>query len=282
MNARVSLRLAHGWSQGDAADRWNERWPDDLKTFKNISYSERWPAASGYTPSLDVLTKLAQLYECHVAELLSARSRTIGPSDPVYRARTRPATLAGSDSSCQHGRRLRRSRRRAHPTPGRPHRPPRIRQTSRTWPARPCCGQPSWTRPSTVERSCSSSGSRSRGRGRSRPTAKAAVTAGAPAPTGETAQPVRHLAQRVRLLQHRAGPPSSPTCTTSLVRQQDSNPPRSRASRSRAGPLVTMHLSVDGLTATGTWEERTSHRLLQGCGVQGSYSTTPPRRPEDG
>lgn len=86
VNARVALRLAHGWSQGDAADRWNERWPDDLKTFKNISYWERWPAPSGYTPSLDVLTKLAELYECHVAELLTdgADNRV---SDPVYRAR---------------------------------------------------------------------------------------------------------------------------------------------------------------------------------------------------
>jgi hypothetical protein len=31
VNARVALRLAHGWSQGDAADRWNARWPDDPK-----------------------------------------------------------------------------------------------------------------------------------------------------------------------------------------------------------------------------------------------------------
>jgi hypothetical protein len=33
VNARVAMRLAHGWSQGDVADRWNARWPDDLKTF---------------------------------------------------------------------------------------------------------------------------------------------------------------------------------------------------------------------------------------------------------
>lgn len=37
LNARVALRYAHGWSQR-AADEWNQRWPDDLKTFKNFSY----------------------------------------------------------------------------------------------------------------------------------------------------------------------------------------------------------------------------------------------------
>lgn len=70
LNPRNSLRLAHGWSQREAADLWNERWPDDPKTFKNFSYWEMWPSATGYTPSLEVLTKLAELYECNVADLL--------------------------------------------------------------------------------------------------------------------------------------------------------------------------------------------------------------------
>lgn len=85
-NARAALRLAHGWSQNDVADRWNERWPDDLKTFKNISYWERWPAATGYEPSLDVLAKLAELYACQLADLLVdvADHRA---DDPVHRAR---------------------------------------------------------------------------------------------------------------------------------------------------------------------------------------------------
>lgn len=38
LNARSAFRLAHGWSQQEAADRWNERWPADPKTFKNFSY----------------------------------------------------------------------------------------------------------------------------------------------------------------------------------------------------------------------------------------------------
>jgi hypothetical protein len=70
VNARVALRLAHGWSQQTAANEWNERWPADPKTFKNISYWELWPSSSGRAPSLDVLGKLAQLYECSVADLL--------------------------------------------------------------------------------------------------------------------------------------------------------------------------------------------------------------------
>jgi hypothetical protein len=71
VNARVALRLAHGWSQRQAAEQWNRRWPDDPKTFKNLSYWEVWPAPSGYAPSLAVLDRLAQLYECSVGDLLA-------------------------------------------------------------------------------------------------------------------------------------------------------------------------------------------------------------------
>ena len=71
VNARVALRLARGWSQGQAADRWNERWPAEPKTFKSFSYWENWPGRTGYAPSLDVLARLAELYECHIADLLA-------------------------------------------------------------------------------------------------------------------------------------------------------------------------------------------------------------------
>jgi hypothetical protein len=70
VNARVALRLAHGWTQQRAADEWTNRWPDDPKTFKNFSYWEQWPSVSGYEPSLDVLTRLAELYQCAVVDLL--------------------------------------------------------------------------------------------------------------------------------------------------------------------------------------------------------------------
>lgn len=70
VNARVALRYAHGWSQRRAADEWNWRWPDELKTFKNFPYWELWPSSTGHAPSFDNLSKLAQLYECAVSDLL--------------------------------------------------------------------------------------------------------------------------------------------------------------------------------------------------------------------
>lgn len=71
VSMRAAMRLAHGWSQREASDLWNARWPADPKTFKNFSYWETWPAATGHAPSLDVLTRLAELYECTVSELLT-------------------------------------------------------------------------------------------------------------------------------------------------------------------------------------------------------------------
>lgn len=71
INARVAFRLGHGWSQRQAAEHWNERWPADPKTFKNFSYWENWPSKTGYAPSLGVLSHLAELYECRVSDLLA-------------------------------------------------------------------------------------------------------------------------------------------------------------------------------------------------------------------
>ena len=69
-NARVALRYAHEWSQRQAADKWNQRWPDELKTFKSFSYWEQWPSSTGHVPTFDNLSKLAELYECAVSDLL--------------------------------------------------------------------------------------------------------------------------------------------------------------------------------------------------------------------
>jgi hypothetical protein len=95
VNARVALRLVHGWSQQDAADRWNDLWPDDPKTFKNFSYWERWPSRTGYEPSLGVLSKLAELYHCHVADLL-ADSQDFRAQDAAHRARETLGAVANS------------------------------------------------------------------------------------------------------------------------------------------------------------------------------------------
>jgi hypothetical protein len=71
LNGRVAMRLAHGWGQADVAEAWNRRWPQDPKTFKNISYWETWPASTGHAPSLVVLGRLAELYECDAADLIA-------------------------------------------------------------------------------------------------------------------------------------------------------------------------------------------------------------------
>ncbi|MGQ0718414.1 MAG: hypothetical protein ACT4NP_14105 [Pseudonocardiales bacterium] len=70
VNPRVAFRLAHAWSQRQAAEEWNQRWPDEPKTLKSFSYWEIWPSTTGHEPSLDVLGKLAQLYECSVSDLV--------------------------------------------------------------------------------------------------------------------------------------------------------------------------------------------------------------------
>jgi len=86
VNARVSFRIARGWSQSEAADRWNERWPDDPKTFKNFSYWEQWPNKTGYAPSLEVVGRLAELYGCRVSDLL-VDAADYRQSDPMHASR---------------------------------------------------------------------------------------------------------------------------------------------------------------------------------------------------
>jgi len=71
VNPRVAFRLARGWSQREAAEEWNRRWPDDPKTLKKFSYWELWPGETGHEPPLEVLTRLANLYECNVGDLLA-------------------------------------------------------------------------------------------------------------------------------------------------------------------------------------------------------------------
>lgn len=71
VNARAAQRMARGWSQREAADEWNARWPDDPKTFKNFSAWELWPGPTGHAPSLATLDRLARLYECAPGDLLA-------------------------------------------------------------------------------------------------------------------------------------------------------------------------------------------------------------------
>lgn len=98
INMRIALRLARGWSQRDAAEQWTARWPTDPKTFKNFSYWELWPADSGRAPSLEVLSKLAELYECHIADLLSDCA-DFRSADDAHRHHQQFAVLNDSDTT---------------------------------------------------------------------------------------------------------------------------------------------------------------------------------------
>ncbi|MGH3914784.1 MAG: hypothetical protein ACRDTC_15455 [Pseudonocardiaceae bacterium] len=70
INARVALRLVRSWSQSRAAEEWNRYWPDEPKTFKNFSYWESWPSSTGHAPSLNVLGRLARIYQCSISDLV--------------------------------------------------------------------------------------------------------------------------------------------------------------------------------------------------------------------
>lgn len=97
VNARVAHRLARGWSQREAADAWNARWPDDPKTFKNFSTWELWPSSTGHAPSLTTLDRLAQLYECTAGDLLTDMPNHGVASDQVaHQANASLAMVRGS------------------------------------------------------------------------------------------------------------------------------------------------------------------------------------------
>jgi hypothetical protein len=70
LNARLAFRLAHGWTQDDAARAWSARWPSDPKSGKSFSYWESWPAAGGRAPTPAILRRLAELYHCRPGDLL--------------------------------------------------------------------------------------------------------------------------------------------------------------------------------------------------------------------
>ncbi|MGH1554629.1 hypothetical protein ACRAWF_30020 [Streptomyces sp. L7] len=97
VNARVAPWLARGLSQRQVAELWNGRWPDDPKTFKNISTWELWPASTGHAPSLDTLDRLAQLYECSVADLLADLPNHGPPPPHPSPAPAGPAPVVGVD-----------------------------------------------------------------------------------------------------------------------------------------------------------------------------------------
>lgn len=77
VNCRVAFRYACGLTQQNVVDKWNQLWPSDRPlTTAQISFWEVWPAPSGRPPSVEVLTRLARIYQCDVADLIDSRGST--------------------------------------------------------------------------------------------------------------------------------------------------------------------------------------------------------------
>ena len=72
----TAFRLAHGWTQEEVADRYNDAWPSESpKTYKHLSAWENWrpgtpPGSTARLTSYQNLDRLAQLYQCAVVDLL--------------------------------------------------------------------------------------------------------------------------------------------------------------------------------------------------------------------
>jgi len=88
VNSRVAHRLAHGMTQQQVADAWNELWPaadgESPITHKQISYWEAWPAPTGRAPSAQVLDRLARIYHCSAGDLLDGEDYAyLDPAAPA-------------------------------------------------------------------------------------------------------------------------------------------------------------------------------------------------------
>lgn len=101
LTPRRALRLAHTkngrcWTQKDAAEAWGDLLPDErTPEAKEISRWETWPRQGGQRPSFETLDKLAQVYECRVADLIADIGDYSG-RDKVNTLST-PATVAASE-----------------------------------------------------------------------------------------------------------------------------------------------------------------------------------------
>jgi hypothetical protein len=52
VNMRAALRMVRDWSQRDAAERWNSRWPDDSKTSRTFRIGNYGRRQLGTPPRL--------------------------------------------------------------------------------------------------------------------------------------------------------------------------------------------------------------------------------------
>ncbi len=97
VGSRIAYRYAHGLTQQQAADRWNDLWPSvdgqTAITHKHISYWEAWPAPTGRAPSAEA--SIAWLASIGAVPRISSTARTTA-SRTTVRSR-----LAANQSHCQ-------------------------------------------------------------------------------------------------------------------------------------------------------------------------------------
>jgi len=93
------MRLAHGLTQWQVAQAWNDRWPpeDDGAgiTGQIVSYWETWPR-SGREPTVRTLCRLALIYQCTISDLVYGEN--YGGPDEADDAR-RPASIAQPEAA---------------------------------------------------------------------------------------------------------------------------------------------------------------------------------------
>jgi tetratricopeptide (TPR) repeat protein/transcriptional regulator with XRE-family HTH domain len=98
VSSRVAYRLAHGLTQQQVADRWNELWPSadgqTAVTHKHISYWETWPLPTGRAPSVETLNRLARIYRTSAADLLDGEDHSEPDTTLVPTPRPAPAAPA--------------------------------------------------------------------------------------------------------------------------------------------------------------------------------------------
>ena len=100
LGARAAYRYAHGLTQQQVADRWNQLWPAadgaSAITHKHISYWEAWPLRTGRPPSAETLNRLARIYRTSAAELLDGEDHSQPDKGPAAISRTPHAVAATS------------------------------------------------------------------------------------------------------------------------------------------------------------------------------------------
>jgi hypothetical protein len=242
VNLRVAYRMAHDWSQREAADRWNELWPADPKTFKNFSYWEQWPSSSGYEPSLAVLARLAELYDCSISDLV-ADCADFRAADPNQRVTSQLANLNAGLAGTTDQDAVRRAA-------------DEVENTSPEVLARTVAA---WLR--TVDPRL--------GRRRLLTKLSAALALAAATPATAVAAEDDPAPDRVnghdlagiwhsRYLYHSTGRQGQLSCEHYIVLRHQGNRIFGENVPARNDSLVRLDLTLRGTVATGTWSERTS------------------------